>query len=64
VVQDASLCPNAFIYLFAEPEVGDASVVMKVIKERFSKDVHALEENRRNHSHRTRMSGAGDSLSG
>jgi REP element-mobilizing transposase RayT len=37
--------PEHFHLLITEPEVGDPSVVMKVIKERFSKQVHASEKN-------------------
>ena len=39
--------PEHFYLLITEPEVGDPSVVTKVIKERFSKQVHAAEENAR-----------------
>jgi putative transposase len=42
--------PDHFHLLISEPEVGDPSVVMKVIKERFSKQIHALEENRLTHA--------------
>jgi hypothetical protein len=33
--------PEPFHLLITEPEMGDPSVVMKVIKERFSRPVHA-----------------------
>ncbi len=36
-----------FHLLITEAEVGDPPVVMKVSKERFSKQVHALEKNAR-----------------
>jgi putative transposase len=39
--------PEHFHFLITEPEIGDPSVVMKVIKERFSKQVHASEANAR-----------------
>jgi putative transposase len=39
--------PEHFHLLITEPEVGDPSVVMKVIKEYFSKQVHASEANAR-----------------
>ena len=43
--------PEHFHLFITEPEVGDPSVVMKVIKERFSKQVHASEKNvRKAHS--------------
>ena len=42
--------PEHFHLLITEPEVGDPSVVMKVIKERFSKQVHASEKARKTHS--------------
>jgi putative transposase len=37
--------PEHFHLLITEPEMGDPSVVMKVIKERFSRQVHAEEGN-------------------
>jgi putative transposase len=47
VVHGYVVMPEHFHLLITEPEVGDPSVVMKVIKERFSKQVHASEENAR-----------------
>jgi putative transposase len=43
VVHGYVVMPEHFHLLTTEPEIGDPSVVMKVIKERFSKQVHALE---------------------
>ena len=37
--------PKHFHLLITEAEVGDPPAVMKVIKESFSKQVHALDEN-------------------
>jgi putative transposase len=47
VVHGYVVMPEHFHLLITEPEVGDPSVVMKVIKERFSKQVHASEESSR-----------------
>ena len=47
VVHGYVVMPEHFHLLITEPEVGDPSVVMKVIKERFSRQVHASEENAR-----------------
>ena len=45
VIYGYVVMPEHFHLLVTEPEVGDPSVVMKVIKERFSRQVHASEEN-------------------
>ena len=45
VVHGYVVMPEHFHLLITEPEVGDPSVVMKVIKERFSRQVHASDEN-------------------
>src|SRR5437868_5763337 len=45
VVHAYVVMPEHFHLLITEPELGDPSVVMKVIKERFSKQVHTAEEN-------------------
>jgi putative transposase len=47
VVHGYVVMPEHFHLLITEPEVGDPSVVMKVIKERFSKQVHSSEVNAR-----------------
>jgi putative transposase len=44
VIHGYVVMPEHFHLLITEPEVGDPSVVMKVIKERFSKQVHASKE--------------------
>jgi len=41
VIHGYVLMPEHFHLLMTEPEVGDPSVVMKVVKERFSRQVHA-----------------------
>ena len=45
VVYGYVVMPEHFHLLITEPEMGDPSVVMKVIKERFSRQVHAEEGN-------------------
>jgi putative transposase len=45
VVHGYVVMPEHFHLLITEPEVGDPSVVMKVVKERFSCQVHAKERN-------------------
>jgi putative transposase len=50
VVHGYVFMPEHFHLLITEPEVGDPSVVMKVIKERFSKQVHASEHAQKAHS--------------
>jgi putative transposase len=43
VVHGYVVMPEHFHLLMTEPEIGDPSVVMKVVKERFSRQVHAKE---------------------
>jgi putative transposase len=45
VVHGYVVMPEHFHLLITEPEIGDPSVVMKVIKERFARQLHAEEGN-------------------
>lgn len=45
IVHGYVVMPEHFHLLITEPEVGDPSVVMKVVKERFSRQVHTKERN-------------------
>jgi putative transposase len=50
VVHGYVVMPEHFHLLITEPEFGNPSVVLKVVKERFSRQVHAKEKNAEAHS--------------
>ena len=58
VVVGYVVMPEHFHLLMSEPEDGDPSVVMKVVKQEFARIVHRRGSEYPTHSHRTRMNGA------